>query len=119
MPQTHPLTRRRIAHVTLLTILVTSEPATAAHGSLECPPPESMGPLLEFIDTVAQLAFTAGFGIASLGLIVAGVLFMAPGEDNTRRAKQVLKNTLIGAVILLSSDMILAFMVTQLGGATC
>jgi hypothetical protein len=78
-----------------------------------------MGPLLEFIDTVAQLAFTAGFGIASLGLIVAGVLFMAPGEDNTRRAKQVLKNTLFGAVILLSSDMILAFMVTQLGGATC
>jgi hypothetical protein len=76
-------------------------------------------PLLEFVHTLSELAFIAGMAIASIGILVAAIGFMLPGQDYTRRAKQVLKNTLIGGVVLLSSNAILAFLTNQLGGSMC
>ena len=108
--------RKGIALTALTTRL---GPVAASISSTECSTPESLEPLMTFIDTIDQLAFTAGIGIDSIGILVAGILFMWPGEDSSRRAKQVLKNTLIGAVILLSSNAVLAFMTTQLGGSMC
>lgn len=93
--------------------------AAASHDTLECSPPPSMSPLLEFIDTIAELALLFGIAIASLGILTAGIAFMMPGSDYTRRAKQILKNTLIGATILLSANAIMAFLVAQLGAPFC
>jgi hypothetical protein len=42
-----------------------------------------------------------------------------PGEDNSRLGKKVAKNVLIGTVLLLSANMIVSFLVNELGTTIC
>jgi hypothetical protein len=51
--------------------------------------------------------------------VLAGILILVPGEDYSRRGKQVAKNVLIGTVLLLSASMITSFLVSQMGSTIC
>jgi hypothetical protein len=78
-----------------------------------------MQPLFDLLNTFVEIAFIAGIAFATLGFLWAGILFMMPGEDTTRRAKRVARNTLIGTVLLLGANVIVSFLVSQLGATTC
>lgn len=63
----------------------------------------------------------AFLGIIFLILIIyAGLLWMTAGgnEDNVKKAKSILLNSVIGLVILLSAYAISKFVIDQLAGAT-
>jgi hypothetical protein len=90
-----------------------------SHGNLPCEVPEGLAPLFELLDTFTRLAFLAGVGLATLGLLVAAIYFIMPGQDNNRRAKTITKNTLFGAVLLLAAQGIVSFLVNELGASIC
>lgn len=102
-----------------ITILLASTPAAAAHDSLDCETPSSFEPLLGLLDSLVELAFIGGIGLGTLGFLVAGLFLMLPGQDNSRRGKLVAKNVFIGAVLLLSAQLIVDFLVSQLGATLC
>jgi len=64
---------------------------------------------------------TLGFlGLIAIGLVLyAGFLWMTSNgeDDKVSRAKQILKNGLIGLVIILSAWAIVTFVISKLGGA--
>lgn len=68
------------------------------------------------------IAVLLGFlGVIFLVLIIyAGLLWMtaAGNEDNVKKAKSILLNSVIGLVILLSAYAISSFVISQLGDAT-
>ncbi len=68
------------------------------------------------------IAVLLGFlGVIVLILIIyAGLLWMtaAGNEDNVKKAKSILLNSVIGLVILLSAYAISSFVIDQLGTAT-
>ena len=68
------------------------------------------------------IAVLLGFlGVIFLILIIyAGLLWMtaAGNEDNVKKAKSILLNSVIGLVILLSAYAISSFVIDQLGTAT-
>jgi hypothetical protein len=86
---------------------------------LPCEPPEGMKPLFDLLNSFVEIAFIAGIAFATLGFLWAGILFMMGGEDTTRRGKRVARNTLIGTVLLLGANTILAFLISQLGTPMC
>lgn len=86
---------------------------------LDCTTPSSFEPLLGLLDSLVQLAFIAGIGLGTLGFLVAALFLMLPGQDNSRRGKLVAKNVFIGAVLLLSAQLIVDFLVSQLGATLC
>jgi len=92
---------------------------TAIGDSLECETPSSFEPLLGLLDSLVELAFLAGIGLGTLGFLVAALFLMLPGQDNSRRGKLVAKNVFIGAVLLLSAQLIVDFLVSQLGATLC
>ena len=100
-------------------IIIFAVPASASHGTLECDAPESLLPLMNLLHSLGELAFLAGVSIGTLGFISAGICLMIPGEDWTRRGKQIVKNVFIGVVLLLSADMIVAYLISQMGGTIC
>lgn len=118
-----PAMTRRTAHqlpVVIGSLLaVAVQPAAAAHDSLSCEVPADLEPLFGLLDTLTQLAFVGGVGLATLGILTAAMFLMLPGQDNTRRGKSVAKNVMIGTVLLLSANMVVSFLVSQLGGAIC
>lgn len=60
-------------------------------------------------------------GVIFLILIIyAGLLWMTAGgnEDNIKKAKSILLNSVIGLIILLSAYAISQFVISQVGGAT-
>lgn len=89
------------------------------HETLACNVPDAFEPLMSFLHTLTELALIAGIVVGTLGFVIAGLFYVLPGEDNTRRAKSTAKNTFIGVIILLSARMIMEFLVTQLGGTIC
>lgn len=103
----------------LTTLFVFTTPAAAAHDNLPCDVPGSLTPLFELLDTITQLAFLGGVGLGTIGLLVAALFMMLPGEDSNRRGKQVAKNVLLGTILLLSAQMIISFLVSQLGTTVC
>ena len=103
----------------LLGLFLTTGRATASHGALPCDPPSSLTPLFDLMDTFTQIALITGVGLATLGLLVAAIYFMMPGEDNNRRAKKIAKNTLLGAILLLTANGIVSFLVNELGTTIC
>jgi hypothetical protein len=106
--------------VTLLTaISVFTTPAAASHDSLPCSVPEDLTPLFDLLDTITQLAFLGGVGLGTIGLLVAALFMMLPGEDSTRRGKTIAKHVIIGTILLLSAQMIVSFLVSQLGTTVC
>lgn len=75
--------------------------------------------LLETVGSLINVLL--GFlGVIFLILIIyAGLLWMTAGgaEDNVKKAKQILLNSVIGLVILLSAYAISQFVIGQIGGA--
>lgn len=86
---------------------------------LPCEPPSGMQPLFDLLNSFVEIAFIAGVAVATLGFLYAGIRFMMPGQDNNRLAKRAARNTLIGAVLLLGADVIVSFLISQLGTAVC
>ncbi|NMI77030.1 hypothetical protein GLT92_01255 [Nanohaloarchaea archaeon] len=78
-----------------------------------------MDPLFTFLNSITELAFFAGIGLATLTFVVAGVCFILPGQDYNRIGKSVAKNGFIGAILLLSANMITSYLVTQFGAQIC
>lgn len=89
------------------------------HESLPCTPPEAFQPLLEFLHTTTEVALVAGVAIGALSIIVGALFIAAPGQDSNQTGRRIIKNGIIGTVLLLSSQMIVAFLVTQLGSSLC
>lgn len=108
-----------LSRTTLASLALASTPAAAADEMLNCDPPENLDPLFALLDSLTQLAFIGGVGLATLGFTVAGLFLMLPGQDNTRRGKLVAKNVFLGTVLLMSANMIVGFLVSQLGGVVC
>jgi hypothetical protein len=102
-----------------LIIFFISTPAAAAHDSLPCEVPDSLVPLFDLLHSITEIALLAGIALATLGFVTSGILLMLPGEDSTRRGKQVAKNVLIGTILLLSASMITSFLVSQMGSTIC
>lgn len=112
----------RVARLSLTiagSIVLASTPAAAAHDSLECEPSESLQPLFGLLDSLTELAFLLGVSLGVLGFLVAGLLIIAPGEDWTRKGKQTVKYTFFGLILLLSANMVVDFLVNELGGVVC
>jgi hypothetical protein len=99
--------------------IITPLATVASTDSLDCDTPSSFDPLLGLLDSLVELAFLAGIGLGTLGFLVAGLFLMLPGQDNSRRGKLVAKNVFIGAVLLLSAQLIVDFLVSQLGATLC
>jgi hypothetical protein len=78
-----------------------------------------MEPLFTLLHSITELAFIGGIGLATFGFSVAGLLYIVPGQDYTRLGKKVAKNVLIGTVLLMSANMIVGFLISQLGGVIC
>lgn len=111
------LTRRVSIVLGVLTVGV--QPAAAQTVPGDCTVPESFTPLFNLLSTLAELAFVAGIAIGTIGLLIAAIYMMAPGQDSTRRGKDIAKHVLIGSVLLLSANMIMTFLITQLGASLC
>jgi type IV secretory pathway VirB2 component (pilin) len=99
----------------LVSTLLSVQPVAAAHDSLECTPPDALTPLVDLLHSLGELAFLAGVSIGTIGFLTAGIFLMLPGEDWTRRGKGVAKNVFIGVILLLSANMIVSYLVSQMG----
>jgi len=100
-------------------LLLTLNPYLIVQTQTECEIPESFEPLLSLLDSLTQLAFIGGIGLATLGFLVAALYLMLPGPDNNRRGKLVAKNVFIGSVLLMSAQLIVDFLVSELGATLC
>ena len=100
-------------------VAVLSMPVAAVHDSVPCPIPPELLPLFELLHTFAELAMVLGILIGTLGILIAGIMWMIPGPDWNRRAKGTATYVVVGTVILLSAHMIMAFLISQMGGTFC
>ncbi|RJX52010.1 hypothetical protein DP106_00910 [Halonotius pteroides] len=71
------------------------------------------------MNSITELAFLAGVGLATLTFVVAGTCLIIPGQGYNRLGKNIAKNGLIGAILLLSANMITSYLISQLGGSIC
>lgn len=111
---------RRIGGQAILLLFFATDPVAAAvQDQLPCTVPDSLSPLFSLLDTFTQLAFLGGVGLATFGFSAAALLIIAPGEDYSRRGKLVAKSVLIGTLLLLSANMIVGFLVNELGVTIC
>lgn len=94
-------------------------PIAASHNTLNCSTTGPFGPLFQLLHSLTELAFIAGVALATFGFAFAGISYIIPGEEWNRRGKQAAKNVLIGTIILLSSNMVVSFLVRELGGVVC
>lgn len=104
----------------ILLAMLTVEPAAAVHETVDCSASTELSPLLLLVHNLTQILYVLGgaVGVALLGY--AGIVFMYGSEDSRRRAKERVKRVLVGVVILLSSPLVVGFLVSQLpvcGGA--
>jgi len=113
--------RRRVATLisVIASISITAQPAAASHGNLGCSPSQAFEPLFQLLHALTELAFLGGVLLATLGFLTAGILIIIPGQEYTRRGKQIAKSVLIGIVLLLSANMIVQFIINQLGSVVC
>ena len=91
----------------------------SAADDLDCETPPSFEPLLGLLDSLVELAFIGGILLGTLGFLVAALFLILPGQDNSRRGKLVAKNVFIGSILLLSAQLIVDFLVSQLGATLC
>jgi len=113
---------QRLTHrvpIVVAGLLLAVQPAAAQTTPDDCTVPSSFDPLFNLLNTLAEIAFVAGLAIGTIGLLVAAIYIMAPGQDSTRQGKNIAKHVLIGTVLLLSANMIMAFLTSQLGTAMC
>lgn len=100
-------------------LLLTVQPAAAQTTPDGCTVPDSFTPLFNLLNTLAEIAFVAGLSIGLLGLLVAGTYMMLPGQDSNRKGKEIAKHVIFGTILLLSANMIMSFLTSQLGTALC
>lgn len=113
-------TVRAAATFWILTLLI--QPAAAQSRPVEelpCDPGDALRPLIEFLNSITELAFLTGVSLATLTFVIAGICLTLPGQDYTRLGKKIAKNGLIGATLLLSANMITSYLVAQLGANIC
>ncbi len=69
--------------------------------------------LCKLVDRIAGALYTIGWGIAFVIIIWSGINIMVAGgnEEQVKKGKQILKNGLIGAAIILCSGFILSLLV--------
>ncbi len=69
--------------------------------------------LCKLEDRIAGALYTIGWGIAFVIIIWSGINIMVAGgnEEQVKKGKQILKNGLIGAAIILCSGFILSLLV--------
>ena len=90
------------------------------HEKLPCELPQSFEPLMVLLHSLMELALIAGIGLATLGIMVVGLLYIIGGPDNLKRAKRYAKAVIIGVLLLLSAHMIMDFLIGRLGeGVIC
>ena len=114
--------RRRLTTVAttgLLALTAFVAPVTASHDGIGCSTPGGLDPLLSFLHTLEQVAFLMGIGVGTIGFLVAGIYLMLPGQDPTRRGKEIAKNVFIGALLLFSAQAIMGFLIAQFGTTIC
>lgn len=109
---------RRIVTVIALTIIGV-QPVAAQETAEECTVPPDLKPLIDLMDTLSQLAFVGGISLATIGFLIAAILILLPGQDRTRRGKKVAENVFYGTILLLSADMVVSFLSSQVAGTTC
>jgi len=85
----------------------------------DCTVPSDLQPLFDLLDAIIQVTMLAGLSIAALGITIAGIMFIWPGQDMTRRAKSVITYTVIGTVVILSANAIISFVSSQMGATVC
>ncbi len=105
--------------LTLLLTMVAPVSAQTAADELPCPLPDGLEPLFTFLNSITELAFVAGVGLTTLTFVVAGTCLIIPGQDYTRLGKKIAKSGFIGAILLLSANMITSYLISQLGGPLC
>lgn len=111
--------KKKLIGIVVAVVLLFSTPAAASHGTLNCSLPGEIEPLLAFLDTIVQMLLFGGVSLGTLGLTLAGIMVIWPGQDMNRRGKDVAKHVIIGVVILLSAQMVMAFLVSELGSLAC
>jgi hypothetical protein len=110
---------KRVLFQLIPALLLFTTPAAASHGTLNCSSSQAFQPLFQLLHSLTELAFLGGVGLATLGFTTAGLLIIIPGQEYNRRGKQVAKAVLFGTIILLSANMMVQFIVNNLGGAVC
>jgi len=100
-------------------VLVASTPAAAGHGSLSCEPPEGLSPLFDLLHEITELLFLTGVTLGTAGFILGGIYMMLPGDDASQKGKTIWKYTLLGTVLVLSSEMIMTTLVKTLSPGIC
>lgn len=103
----------RLAVAAVVLLVEGSMPVAAAHGSLPCDPPPGFGPLFQLMHDIGQLAQLSGIVLGFIGFSIAGVMFVIPGPEWNQRGKRLAKAVIIGAIILLSANLIMAFLVSH------
>jgi len=103
------------------TIMVLSQPAAATHDSIDtdCEIPQDLTPLFDLLDSIINILMIGGVGIGTVGFLVGGIYLMMPSDDATQKGKKIWKYTLFGVVLLLSSQMIMSYLVAQLAPSFC
>lgn len=110
--------RTQLPTLIVALVLFTGE-AAASHDTLDCTVPADLVPLFNLLDTFTQLALLAGVALGTLGLSIAGIMWILPGQDWNRKAKTTATHVIVGTVILLSAQAIIAFITSQLGTTLC
>jgi len=104
----------------VVALALLTNPVAAQSATEDCTIPTSLQPLFDLLSTLETLAFVAGVSLGVVGFSVAGLLVAGPwGQDSVRRGKQLAKNTILGVVILGSANMVVAFLISQLGPSFC
>lgn len=102
-----------------LSSLALIQPAAAqtnATSGVDCNPPPPLEPLISFLNSITELAFLAGVTLATFTFVIAGICFILPGDDYNRLGKKIAKNGLLGTILLLSANMITAYIISQFPG---
>ena len=114
--QVQQLPAKTIGVLWALTLFI--QPGAAQTDSVpeDCTVPDGVDPIVNFLNSVTELAFLAGVSLATLTFVVAGIYLILPGQDNTRKGKKIAKNGLLGALLLLSAEMVTSYIVGQFPG---
>ncbi len=100
-------------------LFVVSQPAAAQSDTLPCEPPEDLSPLFSLLEGIIELLFITGVGVGTIGFILGGIYMMLPGDDSSRKGKTVWKYTLFGTLLVLSSQMVMEYMLGVLSPGFC
>lgn len=107
------------ATVGLFAAVAISQPAAAQSDTLPCEPPEDLSPLFSLLEGIIELLFITGVGVGTIGFILGGIYMMLPGDDSSQKGKTIWKYTLFGTLLVLSSQMVMEYMLGVLSPGFC